>query len=94
MDRDHLMTDTEVQQSPAEPVVLEHGRYRLFESPDGGWVVARAVETCETCQNCGCGEQAEPIMIPAMVVKMARAQHNGGLLGKLKAVTGLARDNG
>ena len=77
----------EVQET-TEPVVLEYGRYRLFESPDGGWVVARAVETCETCQNCGCGEQAEPIMIPGMVVKMARAQQNGGgLLGKLKAVT-------
>lgn len=88
------MSEAEVQ-AAAEPVVLEYGRYRLFESPDGGWVVARAVETCETCQNCGCGSQADPIVIPAMVVKMARAQQNGGgLLGKLKAVTGLARQDG
>ena len=77
-----MMSETEVQ---AEPVVLEYGRYRLFETPDGGWVVARAVETCETCQNCGCGEQADPIMVPAMVIKMAR---NGGTMGKLKAVFG------
>jgi hypothetical protein len=84
-----MSAETEVQET-TEPVVLEYGRYRLFESPDGGWVVARAVGTCETCQNCGCGEQAEPIMIPAMVVKMARAQQNGGgLLSKFRAVTGL-----
>ena len=77
---------TEVQEA-TEPVVIEYGRYRLFESPDGGWVVARAVETCETCQSCGCGEQAEPIMIPGMVVKMARAQQGGGgLLAKFRAV--------
>ena len=88
------MSETEVQQTPVEPVVLEFGRYRMFESPDGGWVVARAVETCETCRNCGCGSQADPIVIPAMVIKMARAQQGGGLLGKLKAVTSLARDNG
>ena len=87
------MSETQVQ-APAEPAVLEYGRYRLFESPDGGWVVARAVETCETCQNCGCGSQADPIVIPAMVIKLARSQQNGGgLLGKLKAVTSLARDN-
>lgn len=77
------------------PVVIEYGRYRLFESPDGGWIVARAVGTCERCEHCGCGEQAELIMIPAMVVKMARAQQSGGgLLGKLKAMTGHAGDNG
>jgi hypothetical protein len=83
------MSEAEAQ-APEGPAVLEYGRYRLFESPDGGLVVARAVETCETCQTCGCGEQAEQIMIPGMVVKMARAQQNGGgLLGKLKAVTGI-----
>ena len=83
------MTETQAPVA-TEPVVLEYGRYRLFESPDGGWVVARAVETCETCQNCGCGSQADPIVIPAMVIKMARAQQGGGgLLSKFKAVTGL-----
>ena len=79
------MSETEVQETSAEPAVLEYGRYRLFEAPDGGWVVARAVETCETCQNCGCGEQADPIVVPGMVVKMARS---GGAMQKLKAVMG------
>ena len=81
------MSATEVE-TAAGPVVLEYGRYRLFETPDGGMAVARAVETCDRCQDCGCGTQAEPIMVPGMVVKLARAQQGGGLLGKLKAVTG------
>jgi len=74
-------------QNGQEPPVLEYGRYRVFETPDGGWVVARAVGTCDTCQGCGCGDQADPIQIPAMVISMAKAQ-GGGLLGKLKAMTG------
>jgi hypothetical protein len=73
--------------APAPPPVLEYGRYRVFEAPDGGWVVARAVDTCETCQACGCGDQADPIQIPAMVISMAKAQ-GGGMLSKLKAMTG------
>ena len=78
------MSETEVQ-AATEPTVIEYGRYRLFESPDGGWVVARAVQTCETCQACGCGEQADPIMVPGMVVRMAR---QGGAMSKLRAVMG------
>jgi hypothetical protein len=71
------------------PTVLEYGRYRVFEAPDGGWVVARAVDTCETCQACGCGDQADPIQIPAMVIRMAKAQ-GPGLFGKLRAMRGAA----
>jgi hypothetical protein len=76
-------------QAPSEPTVLEFGRYRVFESPDGGWVIARAAATCDRCQSCGCGEQVDPIQVPAMVIAMAK---QGGGLGKikagLKAVTG------
>jgi len=76
-------------QAATEPVVLEQGRYRVFESPDGGWVIARAAATCERCQGCGCGEQVDPIQVPAMVIAMAK---QGGGLGRikagLKAVTG------
>lgn len=87
-----MSESTEVQQNPVEPVVLEHGRYRLFEAPDGGWVVARAVETCETCQNCGCGAQADPIVVPAMVIRIASSGGGNGMLGKLKAVMGRGAD--
>lgn len=68
----------------AQPVTLERGRYRVSEAPDGGWVLARAVNTCQSCQSCGCGEAAELVHIPAMVIKMARSQ--GGMLGKLKGM--------
>lgn len=71
-----------MSETATEPVTLERGRYRVSEAPDGGWVLARATSTCESCQSCGCGEAAELVHIPAMVIKMARAQ--GGMLGKLK----------
>jgi len=69
-------------EAPAQPELLEAGRYKAFQAPDGSWVLARATGTCETCQSCGCGEQADPIHIPAMFVAMAK---QGGGLAKLKA---------
>jgi hypothetical protein len=75
----NMAAETEVQVAPE---VLEFGRYRVFETPDGGWLLARARGTCETCQGCGCGEQADPIQVPAMFVAMAKS---GGGLGALKA---------
>lgn len=78
-----------------EPSVLEFGRYRVFESPDGSWVVARAASTCDRCQSCGCGEQADPIQVPAMIIAMAR---QGGGMSRikagLKAVTGRGGSDG
>jgi hypothetical protein len=74
-----MSADAEVQ---ATPVVLEQGRYRVFESPDGGWVIARAADTCERCQGCGCGEQVDPISVPAMIIAMAK---QGGGMSKIKA---------
>jgi hypothetical protein len=64
--------------------LLEAGRYKAFEAPDGSWVLARATGTCESCQSCGCGEQADPIHIPAMFVAMAKS--GGGLGSKLKGL--------
>ena len=51
------------------PPTLEQGRYRISETPDGGLRIARAVNTCETCQGCGCGEQAEQVNIPGWMLK-------------------------
>ena len=77
---------SEVQQEAAAiPVVLERGRYALYQSPDGGLVVARAVETCERCSECGCGEQMQPLIAPAMLVKMASS---GKMMGKLRGMFG------
>jgi hypothetical protein len=60
-----LMTETSETngQAPAAPVVVEQGRYKMFEAP-GGLVLARAVNTCDRCQGCGCGDQAEPLELP------------------------------
>jgi hypothetical protein len=74
-----------------EPAVIEHGRYRMYEAPDG-LVLARAVDTCERCQGCGCGEQVEPLALPDprkgrmhMLAWMA-ANANKGLMGALGKV--------
>jgi hypothetical protein len=76
-----------------EPKLIEGpGRYRVFETLDGGWVVARAGPVCARCESCGCGEQAEPITVPALVIQVARQRMNGdgygGLMTMLKKVTG------
>lgn len=81
------MSEQNGQEQARPPVIEGPGRYVVYLAPDGGWVVARALGICETCEGCGCGEQADPIQIPAMVIRMAQAQGKG-LLGKLKAATG------
>jgi hypothetical protein len=72
-----MTAEPEVQ---AAPEVLEQGRYKVFDQ-GGGWVIARAVETCERCQTCGCGEQADPIQVPAMLIAMAK---QGGGLSRIR----------
>lgn len=70
------------------PVIEGPGRYVVYAAPDGGWVIARAIGICERCEGCGCGEQAEPIQVPGLVISMAQSQGKGKLLGMLKAATG------
>lgn len=50
--------------------LLERGRYAITGLADGSRVITRAAPVCETCQACGCGEQADPIMIPSAVVAL------------------------
>jgi hypothetical protein len=73
---------------PPGPDPAERGRYAIYEEADGGLVIPRSTGLCETCSECGCGEQAEPLRVPGPLVKMARAaaQGKGGALGKLKAM--------
>jgi hypothetical protein len=70
------MSETEVD--PGLPVLLERGRYALSEMRDGSWVIVRAVPLCESCQNCGCGEQDELPAIPKLYVDVltGRVQAN------------------
>lgn len=73
----------------SQPEVIEGpGRYAVYKSPDGSWVIARAVDICDNCRACGCGEQAEPVQIPAMVISLAMQQGKGKLMSMLKAVSG------
>lgn len=75
---------TEIQ-APA-PELLERGRYVLWGMPDGSWRIVRAGPLCETCQECGCGEQQDPIDVPAMVVNIVTGK--GQLPGPLQAMLG------
>jgi hypothetical protein len=71
---------TDNGQHPAPPEPAERGRYAVYEQPDGGIVIARAVNLCERCLDCGCGEQADPIgPVPGTVIQMARAAAEGKL---------------
>jgi len=72
---------TDVTEAPAGPVVLARGRFKLSEAPDGSLVAAAALNLCERCQECGCGEPTEPKVIPGMLVKMLHGKF-------LKMVTG------
>ena len=63
-------------------VPAERGRYAVYSAPDGGLVIARAAGICDICANCGCGEQADPITVPAMLVALAKnAAANGKMPG-------------
>lgn len=75
-------------EAPAPEVIEGPGRYIVRRGPDGGWVVGRATGICERCVSCGCGEQAELIQVPALVIQLATSQGKGKVLGMLKAATG------
>lgn len=73
--------------------VVEVGRYRLFQT-DAGLVLARAVDTCERCQGCGCGTQADPLALPdprrgrAHLIGWLTTNANRGLMAAVsKAMT-------
>ena len=70
------MTDQEIA---AVPLVLEAGRYKLAQAPDGALVLGRATGLCQACSECGCGDQSPPVHVPAMVMRMAK----GGMLGRM-----------
>ena len=76
------------------PVPSERGRYAIYEEPDGGLAIPRSAPLCERCASCGCGDQQEPLRIPAMIVKLWQARQNGdgpGMAAQIKAARGLLR---
>lgn len=84
------MTEDSPQPEPAE-----RGRYAVYLQPDGGIVIARAASICQSCQDCGCGTQAEPITIPAALAHMARMAAEGKMkLPSVKQLKQLASARG
>lgn len=64
--------------TPAVPEPAERGRYAIYMQPDGGLLIARRTDLCQTCLDCGCGQQADPVgPIPGTLVAMARAAAEG-----------------
>ncbi len=68
------------------PLIEGPGRYVVYALPDGGWTILRAGPICDRCENCGCGEQGEPVNVPGIVVQMAMSQGKQRLMGALKAM--------
>ena len=84
------MPDPEPQ---PELETLEHGRYRVLATPDQGMVILRTADTCERCENCGCGEKREPIgPIPGGVLKMMQSigAGNGKLPGPAEMIKAMS----
>lgn len=71
------MTETNGH-TPPEP--LEQGRYKVFPQASG-FIIARAVNTCDRCQSCDCGEQQEILdMSPAGVARLLGQARKAGLI--------------
>lgn len=69
-------------------VLVESGRYKLWQEPNGYPAIARATGLCERCQSCGCGDQ-QPLVTMAGMMQMAL--QNGFSLGSLKGMFKAAR---
>lgn len=81
---------------PAEPSghqpqqqLLERSRIAITEMPDGSWVIRRAGPICQTCQDCGCGDQADPLVIPAMAISAWKAMQAGNRKGAIATAKAL-----
>lgn len=86
------MTTAEPTAAAAGPQLLTRGRFAMTAMPDGSWVITRAAPLCDTCQACGCGQQEEPITVPAMLVGLMRAHQEGKRpgLGQMRRLLSMA----
>jgi len=77
----------------ADPEESERGRYLAVRTGPHSMVIYRATGLCETCSDCDCGEQQDPVDLspggimklmsaakinPLQVLGMAKAGRNGG----------------
>jgi hypothetical protein len=85
-----------VTEQPSQPDPAERGRYAVYELPDGALLITRAAGICERCQDCGCGEQRDPLgPVPAAVIEMAKAAAAGKMrLPSMKQLKQLAGAKG
>jgi hypothetical protein len=85
------MSAGQEETAPAAAGIVEYGRYRVFETDDG-LIIARATDTCEDCQTCGCGDQQPVLTVPdvrrgrAYLMQWMVANANTGVLGALRGV--------
>ena len=88
------MTEAAPETAEVAPEASERGRYAVYPQADGGAVIARSQGLCESCAGCGCGEQADPITIPAAVMSMAKMVMEGKMrLPSMKALGAMARQS-
>ena len=72
------------EETPA-PDTAERGRYAVRDMPDGGVLIYRAANLCDTCLSCGCGDQLPPLgPIPGTMVEAARLAAQGRLPEAMK----------
>jgi hypothetical protein len=65
----------------------ERGRYLAVRTGVQQMVIYRAVNLCETCTDCGCGDQQEPIdLSPAGIMRLVAASgiNLGDVLGGVR----------
>ena len=86
------MTATETPGAEAGPQLVARGRFALTAMPDGSLVLRHAIPLCERCESCGCGEQRDPITIPAMLASIIRAHGEGKRIGvaQLRSLAAMA----
>jgi len=77
--------------APALADAVERGRYAIYQTSDGGYVVARAVDLCDSCLGCDCGNRAAQLEAPGWAVKLMAGA--GSPAGMLKAARAMIRRN-
>ena len=83
------------EETPA-PEPSERGRYAVYDTPDGGLLIARTSGICERCQECGCGTPRDPLgPVPGGVIEMAKMAAAGKIkLPNMKQLKQLAGSRG
>ena len=79
----------------SEPEAAERGRYAVYQTLDGGWVIATAGPLCQNCAGCRCGQAyRDPIQVPPFVVNMITGGGMSALPAPLRAMLGKVMGNG